>query len=307
MENKKYLEMIQDLESKISLVLDEEKVKLVREAAGMYYSLDDSTNGLDFWREHILEKTQDYPTDAMKFWQANRELKGRLGRLYDEAIAFQKAELDLQELQLDLEDLQKRPADQEIDKRTLIQIARKELELKQASIRLENAKLQLERTQREVEDFKQLCDQYSEGGKKILPYEKARVEEIRVKMENRYLHHVLTGTPLTTPEHALLSKNGVVAPPSENVIKKLRLLGRDDLAVQEHSKLVAAERMHQLVLSGAMNQPLPQLPADIPFAVKDLERNHGGISMVNPAQTLPEPPKPIAVTDEPDFEVKSDG
>lgn len=306
MENK--LQLLEDLESKISSVLDEEKVNVVREAAGLYYGLDDSTNGLDFWREHILEKSQDYPTDAMKFWQANRELKGRLGRLYDEAIDFQKSELDLQELQLELEDLHDDflNSESERGKRKIeIQIARKELELKQKSIKVENAKLQLERTQREVEDFKQLCDQYSEGGQKILPYEQARVQEIRVKMENRYLHHVLTGTPLTTPEHALFSKDGVVAPPSENVIKKLRLLGRDDLAIQEHSKMQAAERMHQLVLSGAMSQPLPQLPENIPFAVNDLRGSSDGINIVNPAQALIQPPPPLPVED--NFEIKSDG
>jgi len=79
----------QDLTEKVSKVLgDDDKVKMIQEAATTYIGWNNVASGREFFEKVILASPKDYPTDDMRFYQALTELKSRLGRIYDETISL---------------------------------------------------------------------------------------------------------------------------------------------------------------------------------------------------------------------------
>jgi len=232
-----------ELEFRASILLDTEKVKIIKEATDTYFGVNNTVSGREFFEKIILEAPKDYPTNDMRFYQAVTELKVRLGRIFDDSVAYEKLLIEKEMLDLDIEELVATAT----TRRDELFIQLKNQELVQKKIRIAFAKDALDSTAKEIEDFKAIADKYAAKGP-IKTYQDARVEEMEKKIEARYLNHVLTGLPFSPSEIAFYyTDTGALKPPA-GVPDKLKLLGRPDLAQMEQGKIDAINRAEVLAL-----------------------------------------------------------
>lgn len=225
---------LKDLESKLSSTLSDEEAQKIKEKSFKYLSVNSDVSGEQFFDEFVLKSFKDYPTDDMRYYQAVRELKSRIHNMFEETINFQKKQIDLELAELDLEDLKADLRKDENDKRTLLKVKSKEIDVNQLRVQSEFMKQKVQIVSREVEDFTNLCEKYGKNG--VKPFEQARVEEMEKKIEARYINHVVHGIPLTAPEMAFYyNEQGIMIPP-KGTIDKLLELGRPDLAQIEYVK-----------------------------------------------------------------------
>ena len=235
-----------ELETKLNDVFDQDRVKFVHDTAGKYMEWNHSNSGPAFFENVILASYKDYPTDDMRFYQTLTELKSRIGRLFDDTIAFEKLKLEKEEIELDIEDALHELEGKQDKRRSEIKIKKLELDLNTKRVRLEVSRIALDTLYKEIEGFRSICDKYESRG--VKPFELARLEEMDKKIKARYVNHLLTGIPLSPSEMAFYyQENGVMLPPP-GTIEELQRLGREDLVIQEETKLLAAKRADQLRL-----------------------------------------------------------
>lgn len=221
----------EELESKLAPFVSKEQSLMIQNAATSFLPVSIDRNGKQFWKDIILASTKDYPTEAMQYYQVVREGKTRVSRLLDEVVSHEELLLDIEELEYEIEQLSNKT---EFNKKDEIELKRKEIKLKQKKVKVEFSKNSIQGTIKEVEDFKSLSEDYDKENLKV--YEEARVEEMNKKIIDRYVHHILTGVPLSNPETGFYYKDGFIVPPQE-AIDILRQVGRSDLADTEQMKL----------------------------------------------------------------------
>lgn len=108
-------------------LLDQEKRQQLIDAAP-FTTIPYMPITVDFIEQHILNNTE-YPLMESKLSQAAIELKARINRLVDAQFNINKLNLEIEELQLDIEDIKNDTKMSE--PRQKIQVAKKELEIKQ--------------------------------------------------------------------------------------------------------------------------------------------------------------------------------
>lgn len=250
-ENKKSEAIFKEkLEEKVSEFLTEEQVNRIKEATNEYFGVNNSVNGKDFFEQVILEAPKDYPTISMRFFQAVTELKNRLGRIFDASVALQKLEIEKELLEIEIEEMSKDCKSRKDE----LNIKLKEQDLMQKKIRITFDRDSLHNLEKEIQNFKDLCDKYKSTGL-VKPFEIARLEEMDKKKSARYLNYVLHGIPLSPSELSFYySETGALKPPAD-VVEKLEMLGRPDLALIEQSKIDAVEKS-QLLLENKQQEQL---------------------------------------------------
>lgn len=189
------------------VALDEEKLAFLQETS-KYLQVKSQGTGKQFWEDYMLSSTKDYTND-MDYYQVVTELKVRLYRLTDDSYLLQKEQLELEELRLQLEDLNGR-ADMtdSLKRRTDIERRKLMLEINRKEISIESKNIALEELFKEVQDFRALADKRRERG--VLPFEEARYKDMQKRIDDRYVHHLLTGTPFSNPELGSYYKDGMI-------------------------------------------------------------------------------------------------
>jgi len=154
--------------------------------------------------------------------------------MFEETINLQKKQIELELAELDLEDLKQESETFPDNKRGLLRVKSKEIDVNQLRVQTEFMKQKVQIVSREVEDFTNLCEKYSKNG--VKSFEQARIEDMNKKIEARYINHIVHGIPLTAPEMAFYyNEQGVMVPP-KGTVDKLLELGRPDLAQLEYIK-----------------------------------------------------------------------
>lgn len=215
--------------------LDDDKLKFIQETA-KYLGVKSQGTGRKFWEDFMLSSTKDY-TNGMDFYQAVTELKVRLYRLADDSYSLQKEKLELEELRLNAEELENRSIIDERDKRrNEIEKQKTALEINRKQISIENKNVALQELYTEIADFRAIADARLEAG--VPSFEEARYLDMQQRIEDRYIHHVLTGIPFTAPELGNYFKDGmIIAPPG--ALKKLEVIAASttDEGLKQHLEL----------------------------------------------------------------------
>lgn len=219
-----------ELQCNVQSVFDEDKVKKIMESAEKFMGINNVANGRAFFEQVILDAPKDYPTDDMRFYQSLTELKSRLGRMFDDTLALQKLEVELEILEIELAEMPSTNRKEELQRML------KQQDVTQKKIRIAFAKDSLNSLAKDIEDFTGICDKYWDTGK-MKPYEIARLEEMDKKKKALYLNHVVTGRQLSPSETAFFyQSNGLLRPP-EGTVQELQKLGFNQLAAQEQDKM----------------------------------------------------------------------
>lgn len=258
-----------ELESKVRSVFSENQVNGIKEAAEKYYGQNNTRNGIDFWKTVILNSSKDYPTTSARYFQSLTELKSRLSRLFDETLEFQKKEIEKEKLSLDLEDLEDKlmmlkevGATSREQRRVELDYQLVEQEFLKAKIRAAFMKDSLGTLEKEVADFKAICDEYMSTGE-VKPFEVSRLEEMESKKNILFLAHVLGNKKELSPSELalLMQADGTIRPP-DNCETELKRLGMHDLANQITHNRTLIDNANQMRLENKVPD-MPKLESPI--------------------------------------------
>lgn len=250
--------MSEGLNTKLSAVLSEDQVNLVKEAAGMYLSEKTQGTGKQFWKQFILSSTKDYSNDGMRYRQSVLELQGRLGGIFDETVQYEQAKLDLEELELDIQEIEDvlagfRQTDSYDYKKKTIDKRRKEIDINSKKIKIESMRINIENRYKEIKDFKELADELKATGGQI-SHEEARFDDMNKKIVNRYVQHLLYNDEMSPSEKAFFMRDGLLVPPVE-VEEKLKLLPPGPDVARALNTVLKQRGMYDALQKNLLNAP----------------------------------------------------
>ena len=196
--------------SSLSIIPDDKKQLLI--SAAKYTTIPYMPMNVEFIEKYVLNNAE-YPLVESKLSQAAIELKARINRLVDAQFNVNKLELEIAELALDIEDI-KNDAKLSIE-RIKVQVAKKELEIKQKRWMINTYKNDCQTNFEEFTQWNQTIEDCIDAIKKNDPsitdfsqiqYSQIRNAEIQVKIK-QWKQLEAAGQDLTPSQKALVSSH----------------------------------------------------------------------------------------------------